>query len=187
MRSAATGSSDLTCTAGDAGSPAAEPPQRVLVVMGVSGSGKSTLARRLADELGWDLQEGDELHPAANLAKMSAGRPLSDADREPWLAAVRAWIDAQLDQRRSGVVSCSALRRSYRDWLRRPGVTFVYLDVGRPELARRLATRAEHFMPAQLLDSQLATLEVPTAAEADVIRVDGERGDAVTAVLARLD
>jgi gluconokinase len=145
----------------------------VLVVMGVSGSGKSTLAARLAAELDCDLAEGDELHPPANVAKMAAGVALTDEDRAPWLAAVAAWIDAEIEAGRSGVVTCSALKRSYRDLLRRPEVRFVYLEVGRAELERRLAVRRGHYMPASLLDSQLAALEPPQADE-DVITVNGD-------------
>jgi gluconokinase len=140
-------------------------PISVLVVMGVSGAGKSTVARRLASRLGWDFEEGDALHPAANVAKMAAGEALSDADRVPWLAAVASWIDAELEADRRGVITCSALKRRYRDELRRPGVLFVLLDVPRAELERRLQRRRGHFMPASLLDSQLATLEPPATDE----------------------
>lgn len=139
---------------------------RVLVVMGVSGSGKSTLAAQLATALGWAFLDGDDLHSPANVAKMSAGVPLEDADRWPWLDAIAAWIAGQLQRGRSGVVACSALRRVYRDRLREagPGVCFVYLEVPREELAGRLRRR-RHFMPPALLDSQLATLEVPARDE----------------------
>lgn len=133
----------------------------IAVVMGVSGSGKTTLARLLAERLGWDLADADDMHPPANIAKMSAGEPLTDADRQPWLARVAAWIDAQIAGGRGGVIACSALRRSYRDRLRRPQVTFVYLEVERSELERRMLSRSGHFMPASLLDSQLAALEPP--------------------------
>lgn len=129
--------------------------------MGVAGAGKSTVALRLAGELGWDFEEGDELHPAANVAKMAAGQPLTDADRWPWLEQVARWIDAEIAAGRRGVITCSALKRAYRDVLRRPEVLFVYLSVPRAELERRMATRAGHFMPAALLDSQLAALEPP--------------------------
>jgi gluconokinase len=137
----------------------------VVVMMGVSGAGKTTVARRLADELGLDFAEGDDLHPAANVAKMAAGEPLTDADREPWLEAVAAWIDGEIRSGRRGVITCSALKRSYRDLLRRPQVLFVYLSVPRVELERRLQHRSGHYMPASLLDSQLETLEPPTADE----------------------
>ncbi|TSD95644.1 gluconokinase [Skermania sp. ID1734] len=133
----------------------------VLVVMGVSGSGKSTLGRLLAQRLGWDFQEGDDLHPAANIAKMPAGIPLTDADRWPWLDRVAAWIRERLEAGQSGVVACSALKRSYRDVLRGKGVRFVYLHGERDAIAARLAARRGHYMPAALLDSQFAALEPP--------------------------
>jgi carbohydrate kinase (thermoresistant glucokinase family) len=129
--------------------------------MGVSGSGKSSVADALAARLGWDLAEGDDLHSPANVAKMAAGRPLTDDDRTPWLARVADWIDAELAAGHGAVVTCSALRRSYRDVLRRPAVLFVHLDGPRDLLAARLGARQGHFMPVALLDSQLATLEPP--------------------------
>jgi len=144
----------------------------MLVVMGVSGSGKTTIARRLAESLGWDFLDGDDLHPAANVAKMRAGVPLVDADRWPWLAAIAAWMRQQLTAGRSGVVACSALRQVYRARLRQAGtgVRFVYLRVDHEELARRMRGR-EHFMPPELLGSQLATLEEPGSDE-PALRVD---------------
>ncbi len=158
----------------------------VLVVMGVSGSGKSTFAAQLAARLGWDLVEGDDLHPAANVAKMAAGVPLTDEDRAPWLAAIAGWIDAEAEASRSGVITCSALKRAYRDALRRPEVRFVYLEVGRAELERRLAARRGHYMPASLLDSQLEALEPPGDDE-DAITVDGgDIGAAVSQVMGLL-
>jgi gluconokinase len=138
----------------------------VLVVMGVSGSGKTTVGARLAQRLGWDFAEGDDFHPAANVAKMAAGHALTDADRGPWLEAIAAWIDAELQAGRRGVITCSALKRRYRDELRRAGVRFVYLRVARAELELRLTNRPGHFMPASLLDSQLAALEPPGTDEA---------------------
>lgn len=137
----------------------------VLVVMGVSGSGKSTIAGLLAGRLGWDLTDGDDLHPAANVAKMAAGHPLDDDDRWPWLAKVAGWIRAHTGSARPGVITCSALKKSYRDVLRGDHVVFVYLAGDRDEIARRLAVRHGHFMPPALLDSQLATLEPPTPDE----------------------
>ncbi|MFJ4166060.1 gluconokinase [Microbacterium sp. NPDC089698] len=134
-------------------------PPTILVVMGVSGSGKSTLAGVLAGRLGWALQEGDDLHPAANVAKMEAGIPLTDEDRCPWLELIREWIVAEQDAGESGVVTCSALRRSYREILARPGVEFVHLEGTQHDLAERLGRRLGHFMPASLLESQLDTLE----------------------------
>ena len=146
----------------------------VIVVMGVSGSGKSTLARALAEAWNWDFQEGDELHPPANIDKMRAGLALDDDDRRPWLERVAAWIAAEPARGRDGVVTCSALKRRYRDRLRRAGagVRFVCIELPPAELERRLRRR-RHFMPASLLDSQLRTLEVPDAAE-NVLVVAGE-------------
>jgi len=134
---------------------------RFVVVMGVSGSGKSTVARALALALGWEFLEGDDLHPPTNVAAMRAGTPLTDANRGPWLDAIGRWIDARASSGASGVLTCSALRRSYRDHLRagRPTVTFCHLEADPAELARRTAHRAGHFMPGSLLPSQLATLE----------------------------
>jgi len=136
------------------------PPQH-LVIMGVAGSGKTTVATLLAQRLGTEYAEADQFHPEANIAKMSAGTPLTDDDRWPWLEAIRDWLSAEADAGRSGVVTCSALKRSYRDLLRRAHghVWFVHLD-GSPELlAERMQHRSGHFMPTSLLPSQLATLE----------------------------
>jgi gluconokinase len=160
---------------------------RVVVVMGVSGAGKSTVAALLAERLGWDFAEGDRFHPAANVAKMAAGEPLSDADRRPWLAAIARWIDGELVAGRRGVVTCSALKRSYRDQLRRPGVLFVYLEVPPAELARRLARRAGHFMPPSLLDSQLETLEPPGPDEDAVTINAGDPAKELARIIAALD
>ncbi|MGN8026869.1 gluconokinase [Microbacterium sp. 22242] len=144
-------------------------PPTILVIMGVSGSGKSTLAGVLAGSLGWPLQEGDDLHPAANVAKMEAGIPLTDEDRRPWLELIRDWIAARQKAGESGVVTCSALRRSYREILARPGVEFVHLQGTQHDLAERLGRRLGHFMPASLLDSQLDTLEPLGADEAGFV------------------
>ncbi len=149
--------------------------QPVLVVMGVSGSGKSTVAKPVATRLGWPFQEGDDLHPAANVAKMKAGIALDDADRAPWLDAVADWIGQRLRIGSGGVVTCSALRRAYRDRLRQAGdgVEFVYLEGSKAVIAARVAQRQGHFMPPALLDSQFATLETPTSDEhAIVIDID---------------
>jgi gluconokinase len=131
----------------------------VLVVMGVSGTGKSTVAGMLAGRLGWDLEEGDDLHPAANVAKMAAGQPLTDDDRWPWLAQISAWIQVHTQSGTPGVITCSALRRVYRDRLAGPGVVFVHLAGTREQIAARLSARLDHFMPPALLGSQLNTLE----------------------------
>lgn len=154
--------------------------------MGVSGSGKSTVGARLAQRLGWDFAEGDDLHPAANVAKMAAGQPLTDADREPWLAAVAAWIDGELQAGRRGVITCSALKRHYRNQLRRTDVRFVYLRVARRELERRLAGRPGHFMPPSLLDSQLAALEPPAADEAALTVEADDLDHSVESIVAAL-
>jgi gluconokinase len=140
-------------------------PPPVLVVMGVAGCGKSTLASLLAQRLGWPLQEGDALHPQANVDKMAAGQPLDDADRWPWLHLIAAWIDARVAAGEPGIVTCSALKRTYRDLLRREGVRFVHLTGSRELLEWRMQVRSGHFMPPSLLDSQLATLEAPGADE----------------------
>jgi gluconokinase len=147
----------------------------VLVIMGVSGAGKTTIGRLLAERLGWPFEEGDSLHPAANVEKMSEGIPLTDEDRWPWLAKVADWIDNRLDTGENGIVTCSALKRSYRNVLNRrgSGVEFVYLAVDTAELTERVEHREDHFMPASLLTSQLDTLEVPTAAE-PAIQVDAD-------------
>jgi gluconokinase len=143
----------------------------VLVVMGVSGSGKSTIARPVAQRLGWPFEEGDDLHPRANIEKMAAGHPLTDADRWPWLDAVRAWIDAQVGAGRSGIITCSALKRAYRDRLRdgQPAVRFVYLKGDEALIHARLEGRRGHFMPPELLHSQFETLEPPTPDEHAIV------------------
>ena len=145
--------------------------------MGVSGCGKSTVAGLLAAHLGWDLVEGDDLHPPANVAKMRSGVPLTDADRIPWLRRIAAWIAEHVESERDGVVTCSALRRAYRDVLRDDHVVFVHLDGTRDHLLARLAGRHGHFMPVALLDSQLSTLEPPGPDE-QAIRIDISSGPA---------
>jgi len=141
--------------------------------MGVSGCGKSTVAALLAGREGWAFDEGDSLHPQSNVEKMRAGHPLTDEDRGPWLEKVAAWIEGQLDAGRNGVITCSALKRAYRDVLdrRHHGVVFVYLAGDQDTIAARLAVRHGHFMPAALLQSQFDTLEEPTPDE-PAIRVD---------------
>lgn len=141
-----------------------------VVVMGVSGSGKSTVGERLATYLGATFIEGDSLHSAANVEKMRHGIPLSDADRGPWLDEV----GARLAGPAATVVSCSALKRSYRERLREVAwqpITFVFLQGTRAMLASRLSERKGHYMPLSLLDSQLATLELPLG-EADVLTIE---------------
>ena len=138
---------------------------RVIVMMGVSGSGKSSVGIALAKRLDCPFEEGDDLHPPANIAKMTAGIALDDADRAPWLDAVGRWIAGRGDG--GGVISCSALKRAYRDTLRAAGLptlAFVLLDTDEATLRDRLLHR-QHFMPVSLLDSQLATLERPSPDE----------------------
>ncbi len=139
----------------------------IAVLTGVSGSGKSTIGGLLAGRLGWAFEDGDALHPAANIAKMRAGIPLTDEDRWPWLRAVGEWMDARIAAGESAVAGCSALKRAYRDLLRqgRPQVRLVLLDASRELLAARLAARHGHFFRASLLDSQLAALEPPAPEE----------------------
>jgi gluconokinase len=160
-----------------------------LVVMGVSGSGKTTVAVELARRLGWEFAEGDDHHPRANVEKMRAGVPLDDADREPWLRALARWIGEREQAGTSCVLTCSALKRRYRDLLREgnDAVWFVHVDVPEAVLAERLAARTGHYMPASLLDSQLATLE-PLADDEPGVTVPGtgEPGAVVDAVLAAL-
>ncbi|MFT8711097.1 gluconokinase [Komagataeibacter rhaeticus] len=144
----------------------------VLVIMGVSGCGKTTLAEGLHNLLGWPYQEGDLLHPRANVEKMAAGIPLTDADRLPWLELCRKWLHERVVSGQGGILTCSALRRSYRDLLRadgNDGIVFVYLEIPEDVLSDRLKRRRGHYMPPSLLPSQLATLEVPTADEHPVV------------------
>jgi gluconokinase/shikimate kinase len=145
----------------------------VLVFMGVSGCGKTTVAAILAGRLGWRFEEGDALHPQSNIEKMEAGHPLTDDDRAPWLERVAEWVDERLDAQENGLITCSALKRSYRDVINRrgSGVVFVYLAGSKETIAARLAARHGHFMPSSLLDSQFADLEEPASDEPD-IRVD---------------
>ena len=145
----------------------------VLVLMGVSGCGKTTVAEIIAQRLRWPFEEGDALHPPENVAKMHAGHPLDDTDRAPWLARVADWVDARLDAGESGVITCSALKRKYRELIDRRGrdIEFVYLHGSRELIASRLAGRHGHFMPASLLDTQFATLEEPGPDE-PAIRVE---------------
>jgi len=131
----------------------------ILIVMGVAGTGKSTLAGLLAERLNWELQEGDDLHPPANVAKMSAGIPLDDDDRWPWLDAIAAWIKVKTKSGEPGIVTCSALKKSYRDRLRGPNVIFVFINGPRAVIEARMASRKRHYMPLSLLESQLAALD----------------------------
>ena len=152
----------------------------IVVVAGVSGSGKTTVGTLLAARLGWTFADGDGFHPAANVARMRAGLPLTDADREPWLAAITAWMDQQTAAGRSAVIACSALRRAYRARLLGglPAARMVFLLISRDEGETRLAARAGHFFPAALLDSQLETLEPPQPDEDYGVRMLVLRADA---------
>jgi gluconokinase len=143
----------------------------IVIVMGVSGSGKSYLAGKLAEATGWAFAEGDDYHSAANKAKMAAGVPLTDADRGPWLDTLHEVLAGWHAGGQSGILTCSALKESYREHLIAglPDARFVWLDPPRSVLAERMAHRPGHFMPPALLDSQLATLEPPTG----VLRLDG--------------
>lgn len=135
----------------------------VIVVMGVASSGKTSLGERLAERLGWPFRDADSFHPPANVAKMAGGTPLTDEDRKPWLAAIAAWIDELRATGRNGIVTCSALKKAYREVIvgKRPDVALVYLKGSRELIGQRMAQRQHHFMPPALLDSQFATLEEP--------------------------
>jgi len=143
----------------------------VLVLMGVSGCGKSTVGALLAERLEWPFKDGDALHPPHNLAKMARAVPLDDADRAPWLSAVAACIDAWRSSRTCGVITCSALKRRYRDIIigGRDNVRLIYLHAEPALLQQRLAARSDHFMGASMLDSQLAALEAPTVDEHAIV------------------
>jgi carbohydrate kinase (thermoresistant glucokinase family) len=157
--------------------------------MGVSGSGKTTVGSLLASRLGWAFAEGDAFHPAANVAKMSRGEPLTDADRLPWLRAIAAWIDDQRAMRAGGIVSCSALKRSYRALLLggRPDVRLVFLRGDQNLIAARMRLRQGHFMPPSLLQSQFATLEEPEPEEIPVtVTIDRPPAAIVDAIMAAL-
>jgi len=142
-----------------------------IVVMGVSGSGKTTLARRLADHLQWEFVEGDDFHPPANVAKMAGGTPLTDEDRWPWLGEIAQHIATRQQAGVSLVVTCSALRRVYRDVLRSmgSGVSFVHVEAAHDTILQRMRARVDHFMPASLLTSQEATLEPLEPDESGVV------------------
>ena len=139
----------------------------IVIVAGVSGSGKTTVGALLAGRLGWRFADGDDLHPAANVAKMRAGIPLTDTDRRPWLRAIAVWMDECIGRGEDAVVACSALRRRSRDLLLdgRPAARMVFLTVNREVLARRLAARHGHFFPEKLLSSQFDALEPPAPDE----------------------
>jgi gluconokinase len=161
----------------------------ILVLMGVSGSGKSTVALELQRVLGWPFQEGDDLHPAANVEKMRAGQPLDDADREPWLRAIAHWIDERLARHEPGIITCSNLKRAYRRITvgDRRGVTLVYLKGQKQEIHERMLKRVHRYMPASLLDSQFEILEEPgTDEHAITVLVHGSIAEIVTDLLSQL-
>ena len=143
----------------------------IVILAGPSGSGKTAVGIVLAARLGWIFEDGDALHSPAQIAKMHAGVPLTDADRWPWLESVAAWMDQRIGAGESAVCACSALKRAYRDffYLGRPGVRIVVLQVDQETLAARLTGRLGHFFPAQLLQSQLADLEMPDNTESTLV------------------
>jgi carbohydrate kinase (thermoresistant glucokinase family) len=162
----------------------------IVVVMGVSGSGKSTVAALLAAALGCQFQEGDDLHPPENVAKMRAGTPLTDADRMPWLHKIAEEIDGWRARGECGVLTCSALKRSYRDIIigDRRDVVLVYLKGSRERIHQRMIARHGHFMPLALLDSQFATLEEPTPDEHPIIEdVEGKPADIAHEIVCQLE
>lgn len=180
------------------------PPQRVwsaalahaitkpviVVVMGVSGSGKTTVAALLAAALGCQFQEGDDLHPRENVEKMHGGTPLTDADRMGWLRKIAEEIDGWRARGESGVLTCSALKRSYRSVIigNRPDVTLVYLKGSYDLIRRRMVARHEHFMPVALLDSQFATLQEPTPDEHPItVDVGGRPTEIVGEIVHQLE
>lgn len=159
----------------------------IAIVMGVSGSGKTTVAALLAAALGCQFQEGDDLHSAANVEKMHGGTPLTDADRLPWLQKIAEEIDGWRVRGESGVLTCSALKRSYRDIVigDRKDVTLVYLKGSYDLIHRRMAARQEHFMPVALLDSQFKALEEPTPDEQAIIVSVGQPPAEIAAEIVR--
>ncbi|HEY3621906.1 MAG TPA: gluconokinase [Roseiarcus sp.] len=161
-----------------------------LVVMGVSGSGKTTVAELLAKKLGWPFMEGDRLHPPAHVEKMRQGIPLTDADRAPWLDRIGEELKRWAAEGKSGVMTCSALKRAYRDRIRaaRPDVRFIYVKGSEALIQARVAARHHEYMPASLLRSQFDTLEEPTPDE-KVVTVDasGSPDEEVAAVIAKLN
>jgi gluconokinase len=161
----------------------------IVIVAGVSGSGKTTVGAMLAGRLGWPFADADDFHPAANVEKMRAGIPLTDDDRWPWLRAIGAWMDEHTARNSSAVITCSALKRSYRDLLLdgRPQALMVFLAADRDVLTRRLAARHGHFFPSQLLGTQFDALEPPGADEHVVSIVPADDPAAtVAAILAVL-
>ena len=162
----------------------------IIILMGVSGCGKTTVGAKLAANLGWIFQEGDALHPQKNIEKMSCGAPLSDIDRKPWLHSISQWIDSRCQSGTNGVISCSALKKSYRHVLTKNqnNIRLVYLQGTKELLLKRLAERTDHFMPPALLTSQLLTLEEPGADENTlVLTINQSPADIVSSIRDSLD
>lgn len=136
----------------------------IIILMGVAGSGKTTIGQLLAKQLGWPFFDADDFHPPANIVKMSNGQPLTDEDRWPWLAAIKAQSLELIANNQNGVITCSALKQIYRDQLMGDGIQFVYLKGTLELLTQRMTARTDHFMRPEMLASQLATLEEPTEA-----------------------
>ena len=159
----------------------------IILILGVAGSGKTTVGAMLAGRLGWQYADADDFHSAANVEKMAAGHPLTDADRWPWLHAIASWIDVQIASGQPAVVSCSALHRAYRDVMRRPEVQMVYLH-GSPDLiAARLTSRQGHFFKREMLDGQFATLQEPEPDENVItVSIEGTPLQVVDRILAQL-
>ena len=161
----------------------------ILIVAGVAGCGKTTVGALIAGRLRWRFADADTFHPEANVAKMHAGIPLTDADREPWLQAITDWMDARIAADQSAVVTCSALKRTYRDRLLdgRPEATMVFLQVSKDVLEKRLTSRPGHFFPENLLDSQLATLEPPQPGErVQSVLAEGDPAQTAAKIIAML-
>src|ERR1700682_5528588 len=161
----------------------------VVIVMGVSGSGKSTIGSLLAGRLRGEFEDGDWFHPAVNVDKMHKGIPLTDDDREPWLRSIRAWIDRTHREGGHGVIACSALKRRYRAVLigDRAQTRLVYLKGSEELIARRVATRHEHFMPPSLLHSQFVALEEPGADENPItVSIEPRPSEIVAQILSAL-
>ena len=165
-------------------------PPKVILIAGVSGSGKTTIGELLAERLGWEYAEADAFHSEANIAKMRAGHPLDDADRLPWLRSIAAWITVRLAENRPGVVTCSALKRTYRDLLTGgdPEVALVLLDGDRDLIAARMKARKGHFFKETLLDTQFADLERPAPDEHVLLApIKGTPDETVTQILKSLN
>jgi gluconokinase len=163
----------------------------IVVMAGVAGSGKTTIGEHLASRLGWIFADGDAFHPAANVAKMRAGMPLTDADRTPWLAAMTAWMDDIIASGQSAVLACSALKRSYREQLLggRDQAVMVFLEVSREQDEARVSHREGHFFAEPLVASQYAALELPGPGEPRVYPVttaDQQPGQLTAEIIARL-